>query len=75
MPLDWRIMFELILVLLVISFACGYGLRAWISRRRRAAAREKFHAQLQEKQLDDQVTSLGRRFVGAEEEIDKYKPQ
>ena len=77
MPLDWRIMFELILVLLplVISFACGYGLRAWISRRRRAAAREKFHAQLREKQLDEQVTSLGRRSVGAEEEINKYKPQ
>jgi type II secretory pathway pseudopilin PulG len=68
-------MFELILVLLVISFACGYGLRAWISRRRRAAAREKFHAQLREKQLDDQVTGLGRRSVGADKEIDEYKPQ
>ena len=70
-------MFELILVLLplVISFACGYGLREWISRRRRAAAREKFHAQLREKQLDDQTTSLGLRSVGADKEIDKYKPQ
>ena len=69
-------MFELILVLLplVISFACGYGLRASMSRRRRAAAREKFHAQLREKQLDDQVTGLGRRSAGADEEIDKYKP-
>ncbi|HZE54730.1 MAG TPA: hypothetical protein VE111_15885 [Bradyrhizobium sp.] len=70
-------MFELILVLLplVISFACGYGLRAWMSRRRRAAAREKFHAQLREKRLDVQAMNLGRRSVGADEEIDKYKPQ
>jgi hypothetical protein len=70
-------MFELILVLLplVISFACGYGLRAWISRRRRAAAREKFRSQLREKQLDDQATSLGLRSVGADKEIDKHKPQ
>jgi hypothetical protein len=44
-------------------------------RRRRAAAREKFHAQLREKQLDDQATSLGLRSVGADKEIDKYKPQ
>jgi hypothetical protein len=69
-------MFELILVLLplVISFACGYGLRAWISRRRRVAARKKFHAQLRENRLDDQATSLGLRSVGADKEIDKYKP-
>lgn len=77
MPLDWDIMFELILVLLplVISFACGYGLRAWISHRRRVAAREEFHAHLRKKPLDDQVTSLGRRSVGADQEIDKYKSQ
>jgi hypothetical protein len=70
-------MFELILVLLplVISFACGYGLRAWMSHRRRAAAREEFHAHLREKPLDDQATALGRRSVGADKEIDKYKPQ
>jgi hypothetical protein len=70
-------MFELILVLLplVISFACGYGLRAWMSHRRRAAAREKFHAQLREKRLDDQAPSLGLRSVGADKEIDKYRPQ
>jgi hypothetical protein len=69
-------MFELILVLLplVISFACGYGLRAWMSHRRRDAAREKFHAQLREKPLDDQATSLGRHSLGADKEIDKYKP-
>jgi hypothetical protein len=30
-------------VVVVISFACGYGVRGWIARRRRAAAREKFH--------------------------------
>jgi hypothetical protein len=70
-------MFELILVLLplVISFACGYGLRAWMSHRRRAAAREEFHAQLRKMRLDDQATSLGLRSVGADKEMDEYKPQ
>jgi hypothetical protein len=35
--------------LLLIGFACGYGIREWIARRRRIAAREKFyqeHAEL-----------------------------
>ena len=39
-------MHKLILVimfLLVISFACGYGLRDWISRRRRQEVRKKFY--------------------------------
>jgi hypothetical protein len=27
----------------VISFACGYGIREWMARRRRATAREKFY--------------------------------
>ena len=26
-----------------ISFACGYGIREWIARRQRAAARQKFY--------------------------------
>ena len=34
-------MLQLILGL-VVGFACGYGVRELISRRRRAAAREKF---------------------------------
>jgi hypothetical protein len=35
--------------LLLVGFACGYGIREWIARRRRIAAREKFyqeHAEL-----------------------------
>ena len=32
-----------IFALVIISFACGYGIREWTARRRRAAAREKFH--------------------------------
>jgi hypothetical protein len=32
-----------LLFLLFISFACGYGVRELIARRRRAAAREKFY--------------------------------
>jgi hypothetical protein len=34
---------ELLLLPLVIGFACGYGVREWISRRRRAAARKKYY--------------------------------
>jgi hypothetical protein len=30
------------LAIVAISFACGYAVRAWKSRRRRAAEREKF---------------------------------
>jgi hypothetical protein len=39
-----RIMFQLnpLIIALGIGFACGYGVRELISRRRRAAAREKF---------------------------------
>jgi hypothetical protein len=32
-----------IFALVAIGFASGYGLREWMARRRRAAAREKFH--------------------------------
>jgi hypothetical protein len=32
-----------VLLLFSLGFACGYGIREWISRRRRAAEREKFH--------------------------------
>jgi hypothetical protein len=32
----------LLILGLVVGFACGYGIRELISRRRRAAAREKF---------------------------------
>jgi hypothetical protein len=32
-----------IMFLLAISFACGYGLRDWISRRRRKEVRKKFY--------------------------------
>jgi peptidoglycan/LPS O-acetylase OafA/YrhL len=46
-----RVMFQLALVLLplLISFACGYGVREWISRRHRAAAREEYYARHLEK--------------------------
>jgi hypothetical protein len=32
-----------ILSAIVISFACGYAIRDWMSRRRRASEREKFY--------------------------------
>jgi hypothetical protein len=32
-----------IIAVVTISFGFGYGVREWIARRRRAAAREKFH--------------------------------
>jgi hypothetical protein len=33
----------LALLLMLISFGCGYGVREWISRRRRAAERELYY--------------------------------
>jgi hypothetical protein len=48
--------FELLFVLL-IGFTCGYGLREYISRRRRAAAREQFE----------------KRALSRQEQIDKLK--
>ena len=38
-----------LIFLLAVSFASGYGTREWISRRRRAAEREKFFRRKQEK--------------------------
>ena len=38
-----------LVALLLTGFACGYGIREWIARRRRIAARERFyqeHAEL-----------------------------
>jgi len=32
-----------LLVVIFVSFACGYGVRELISRRRRAAARENYY--------------------------------
>ena len=33
----------LLLIIVFVSFACGYGVREFIARRRRAAARKKFY--------------------------------
>jgi len=41
-----------LLMIIVFSFACGYGLREWISRRRRAAAKEKYYQKYPEKRLE-----------------------
>ena len=40
-----------LLVLLVVAFGCGYGVREYIARRRRAAVRKIFH---------ENIPSLGR---------------
>jgi hypothetical protein len=32
-----------LLIIIVVAFACGYGLREYISQRRRDAARKQFH--------------------------------
>ena len=42
---------------LLVGFACGYGLRDYISRRRRAAAREQFE----------------KRALSRQEQIDKIE--
>ncbi|HZE54752.1 MAG TPA: hypothetical protein VE111_16000 [Bradyrhizobium sp.] len=49
-------MFEVVLVL--FGFGCGYGVREWISRRRRATAREEFLARLERKQLQPGSVSM-----------------
>jgi len=51
-------MFQLIAVLLslIISFACGYGVREWVSRRRHAAARKDYferHPELLGREKDE----------------------
>ena len=55
-------MLEFIFILLpyAIAFAAGYGIREWISRRRRAAAREEWLRKQDEKQqkLNDQMSNL-----------------
>ena len=53
-------MFQVVLDILLplIGFACGYGVREWISRRRRAAAREKFYAGLENEQLQQGAVSM-----------------
>ena len=44
----------LLILPLLISFACGYGVRELISRLRRAAAREKYYqAHPEERSLQD----------------------
>jgi hypothetical protein len=43
-------MFEMLLVML-IGFGCGYGLRELIGRRRRAARREKYYQKYPEKRF------------------------
>jgi hypothetical protein len=49
-------MFQVVLVL--IGFACGYGVREWISRSYRAAAREEFLARLEREQLQPGSVSM-----------------
>lgn len=46
-------MLETILILLplVTAFACGYGVREFISRRHRAAEREKYYQKHPEERL------------------------
>jgi hypothetical protein len=43
----------LLFLMLIISFGCGYGVREWISRRRRAAEREKYYKAHPEERLID----------------------
>jgi hypothetical protein len=43
----------LLLIALVIGFACGYGVRELKSRRRRAAARKEYLRKQEQKRYDD----------------------
>jgi hypothetical protein len=57
-------MLKLILVIVVppaVSFACGYGVRDWMSRRRRKEIRKKFH----EKYRADALSPKTETMIGA----------
>lgn len=41
---------------LAVSFACGYGLRDWMSRRRRKEVRKRFYERYQQPQINAQET-------------------
>ena len=41
-----------LLLVIIISFGCGYGVREWLSRRRRAAEREKYYERHPEERKD-----------------------
>jgi len=41
-----------LLLVIVVSFGCGYGVREWISRRRGAAERAKYHERHPEERKD-----------------------
>jgi hypothetical protein len=47
-----------LLLNLLVGFASEYGVREWISRRRRAAAREEFHAHLEREQLQQRLVTI-----------------
>lgn len=51
----------LVLVLLLIAFCFGYGLRARMSRRRRQAARDRFH------------NAIGRRGILHDASTNQFK--
>jgi hypothetical protein len=53
-------MFPLILLVIpfAIGFGCGYGVRELISRRRRAAEREKFFTRKQKKHEDESKSQI-----------------
>jgi len=59
LPLRAAMFLRILLVILfaigffAIGFGCGYGVRELISRRRRAAEREKFFRRKQQKLLDE----------------------
>jgi hypothetical protein len=47
----------LLLIALVIGFACGYGVRELKSRRRRAAARKEYLRKQEQKRYDDSTVA------------------
>jgi hypothetical protein len=59
-------MFQLISIVtaLCIGFACGYGVRELISRRRRASAREEYLKRQEQKRYDSDVPTAPRATDG-----------
>jgi membrane protein DedA with SNARE-associated domain len=56
----WGQAIVLLLILgLVVGFACGYGVRELISRRRHAAARERFLRRQEQKRAQKRYDDIG----------------
>jgi hypothetical protein len=66
-----------LLFALAISFACGYGVREWISRRRRKEARNKTETgrELTSAVLHERLSRLEDRIASSKLEIEAFRDE